>query len=165
MLTPTWDTLFWFAIFGFGVLGFVLRHSKIVPLMIGMYISLAVTNEIGLELYRFLLKSEVGGVEASLFAVRIVIFVVLTFLLFIEGDAISPATESAGMMGSIKGGIWGLVAGMIFVSTLVDFMGAADQKSMLVKSSIAATLDPWRVWLLLPFPVVLAVSSLLKRFR
>jgi len=166
MLAPTWDSLVLLALIGFATLGIVLRYSKVTPLLIGIYISLAVTNEVGLELFRLLRRLEITGFDTTLFVVRLLLFVLLTFLLFLEGESIAPGPENGGgMTGSIKGGIFGAIAGALVITSIVGFMGAAERTDLLNKSSLANTMNNLRLWLLIPFPLMLAAGSLIRRFR
>ncbi|OIP96477.1 hypothetical protein AUK40_04905 [Candidatus Wirthbacteria bacterium CG2_30_54_11] len=166
MLTPTWDTLIAFALAGCAVLGFIIRKYKISTLLIALYIALTVANEVGLEVFRFLRKTGMANQDMSLFIVKIVIFVFLGLLLFIEGEYISPSGEGGSGLGqSFMGGAYGLLAGLIIITSCIHFMGAGDQATLMTKSQIARILDPARVWLLVPFPFMLAISSLIKRFR
>ncbi len=155
-----------FVIVVFCLVGFVMRKSKIFPLLIGIYIALAVTNEVGLEMYRFLNKSEVGGITWSQFIVKTAIFCFIAFLLFIEGRHISPADDGDNpLMESIQGAVWGAVAGAILFVVVIGYMGAADQATILNKARVVNLLTSKRMWLIIPFPITLAFSSLLKRFK
>ena len=166
MITPTWDTLLLFSLIAFVVFGFVVRRAKIGWLLVSLYVALCVSNGIGLELFRFIKKAELAGFDASLFMVKFIIFAFISFMLFIDNHYISPDDEGgSGFAQSFTGALYGLLAGGIIITSVIGFMGSKDHASLLAKSFLARTLDPWHVFFLIPFPFMLAISSLLKRFK
>ena len=166
MITPTWNTLLLGMLVGLTIFGFVARKAKTATLLIALYIALTIANEIGLELYRFIKKAEFGNLDTSLFMVKLVMFAFLGFLLFIEGEHIASGEGSgSGMAQTIWGTFYGFLAGGIVVTTMIYFMSATDASNLLAKSVVARTLEPFRVWFLIPFPFLLAISSLIKRFK
>jgi len=167
MITPTWDLLLSFTLFVFIVFGIVVRKYKISTLLVALYIALAVSSEIGLELFRLIRKLGWGSDNTDLFTVKFFIFAFLGFLLFIEGEHITSAGDdgSSGLVQSVIGGLYGLLAGGIVITSIIHFMSAGDQVALIAKSPIAKTLDGLRIWFLVPFPFILAFSSLIKRFK
>ena len=164
MLTPTWDTLLAFALFSFVVLGLVIRKYKTGVLIIAQLVGLTVANEIGLELFRFIRRLNFEG-GTSLFMVKVIVFAFIAFLLFIEGEYLTGSEDGGGVAQSIGGAVFGMLAGGIFIASVVTFMSAADQGTILAKSSIARSIYSWKLFFIVPFPLYLAISSLIKRFR
>jgi uncharacterized membrane protein required for colicin V production len=164
MIALTWNGLLMFMLIGFVVGGIVMRRAQASVLLVATYIALAVTKEIGLSLFRFVRQSGFGT-NTSQFMIMAIVFIILTFLLFVEGEYIASAASPEGTTGSVYGGIFGALAGCIVITTLAHFMGADDRAILLRRSSIADLLYPLRVWLLIPFPLYLCLMSLLKRFK
>lgn len=168
MPTLTWDILLSLMIVGFCVFGFVLRKYKAGVLIIALLVSYTVTEAFSLSLFRQLQKLEIVDGQDELFLVKLFMFVGFSFLIFLEGEYLGYVDEQqngGGWLGSVMGAFFGLLAGGITLISIYWFMSHGDKTMIVDRSGVMSALHDKEFFFFLPFPVFLAVSSLVKRFR
>lgn len=160
----TWDSLLMMMLLGGVGLGFLLRKAKIITYILSIYLSFILANELGLWITRGI--RAFLNTDVSLFYLKFALFVFTLVLLATEEHFLSNQIDiPMGIKANFEGALYGFLMGGLFLSQIFELMDGAAIMEIQTKSIIAAYIIANRIFLVIIPIVVIAISSILRRFK
>lgn len=159
-MAPTWDLfiLIFFAVMT--IYGMLLGKSKILGILVNIYIALAVTEVAGELVYNFLSNFSLisANLTASLFGTKVLILVLVTGLLVFKSE--TSGLDTGSSLSTIQTAIYGFLTAGLILASAFSFMSAAQRMGL--DSNFAFWVYQYRaIWV--TAPVVLMIASAFRR--
>ena len=165
MMLPTWDLIVTFVFIILIIYGLALGRERVLVLLASSYIGLVVATIWGNSMFDVLSGSSAtsSGItittNASLFAVKSIIFVVLTLLLVVKGDFFKKAsTAHDGIFSLVISSLYAIGSAGLILTSLASFLPDTQRTDILTDSTLAASLINFQVWWIV-LPVILIIAS------
>jgi uncharacterized membrane protein len=104
------------------------------------------------------------GISVSLFAVKVLLFASVIFILTLKSELVSSSKDQ-NANNVLYTAIYGFLSAGLMTSCIFSFMGEAERMSLFSSSTIAANIYTFRLlWLVAPIAVVIVTGILKKIF-
>lgn len=159
-MAPTWDLFILVFFVVLTIYGMLLGKSKILGILVNLYIALVVTEVAAEVVYNFLSNFSLisANLATSLFGTKVLLLVLVTGLLVFKSE--TSGLDTGSSLSTIQTALYGfLTAGLILASVFM-FMSSAQRSAL--DSNFAFLVYQYRpIWV--TAPVILMIASAFRR--
>ncbi len=163
-MTPSWDLFIILFFVIMTIYGLLLGKGRVLNILINSYIGYVIAVEVGDLAYNriSMIPSLPQGFSASLFAVEVLLFVSVIFIMTLRSELITSSKDSTAN-NVIYTAIYGFLSAGLITSSIFSFMGEAERMSLLSGSVVAGYVYTYRLlWLVAPI-IVVVITGILKK--
>lgn len=159
-MAPTWDLFILIFFVVLTIYGMLLGKSKILGILVNIYIALAVTEVAGEIVYNFLSNFSLisTNLTASLFGTKVLLLVLVTGLLVFKSE--TSGLDTGTSLSTVQTALYGFLTAGLILASAFSFMSGAQRSGL--DSNFALLVYQYRViWV--TAPVVLMIASAFRR--
>lgn len=163
-MTPSWDLFIILFFVIMTIYGLLLGKGRVLNILINSYIGYVIAVELSGLVYDQIstVPSLPQGFSASMFAVKVLLFVSVIFIMTLRSELITSSKDSSAN-NVIYTAIYGFLSAGLITSSIFSFMGDAERMSLLSGSPIAENVYTFRLlWLVAPI-IVVVITGILKK--
>jgi hypothetical protein len=163
-MVANWDLVL-LVFFASTLLFSLLLKERILVVLLGAYVGMAVANQWGESLYQLvnkgatILNQDVISGKISIVAVQIVAFALVLLIVAFKGGLLVHPAVTQGFMGYIGLIAYGLLTGALIAWTIMNYLPSGIRESIVLGSQIADKLMAYGGWwVALPVVVMIIVN-------
>jgi hypothetical protein len=170
-MLPTWDLVITIVFLVITAFNFILQRERIVKLIVGSYIGLALASVWSPSLHNFLVSGNqiarnfLDG-EANQSSAGIGIFIISVLLLTARSEYGQTNTKNLGLVSPIALGIYSVVATLLIFASIIHFLDQSSLDFLNAESQLGAFLIRYQLWFfLLPATLLVLTGTFGKKRR